>query len=252
MSQRRTLPLFAFGNVAVGVIAIGNVAYGVVAIGLSVSVGVIALGMNAVGAVAIGLNSLGPVSIGAVNGIGALAWAGVNSIGGYGGGLVNTLAHPVVGSVFGIAAFLVATKISKPRAPRESGVGLSTALPGAPDFRTNEQELTAEARLVRDGDGLALVDGDTRIAVTDPAQHDELVGKRIHARVRIVEEFADTGAYREAPDKQRRYVLESASEVDRVPFFATRADLDWAFARAMQLSAACALAVLVASWLAAR
>ena len=246
MSQRRTLPLFAFGNVAVGVIAIGNVAYGVVAIGLSVSVGVIALGMNAVGAVAIGLNSLGPVSIGAVNGIGALAWAGVNSIGGYGGGLVNTLAHPVVGSVFGIAAFLVATKISKPRAPRESGVGLSTALPGAND------SFVAEARLVRDGEGLALVDGDTRIAIADPAQHDELVGKRIHARVRIVEEFADTGAYREAPDKQRRYVLESASEVDRVPFFATRADLDWAFARAMQLSAACALSILVASWLAAR
>ncbi|HEY5934647.1 MAG TPA: hypothetical protein VIU61_08430, partial [Kofleriaceae bacterium] len=147
---------------------------------------------------------------------------------------------------FGVAAFLVATKISKPRAPRESGVGLATALPGASD------SLAAEARLVRDGDGVALVDGKTRIAIADPAQHDELVGKRVHARVRIVEEFTDTGAYREAPDKERRYVLESASAVEPVPFFATRADLDWAFARAMQLSAASALSILVASWLAAR
>jgi hypothetical protein len=242
VSQQR-LPLFAFGNIAVGVIAIGNVAYGVVAIGFSVSVGVVAIGMNAVGALAIGLNSLGPVSIGAVNGIGSLAWAGVNSIGGHGSGLVNTLASPMVGVVLGVVAFVIASKIGTARTPRETGPQLATVLAGAKD------DFAAEAKLVRDGDGLALVDGDTRIAVTGEAA---LVGKRVNAQVRIIEEFDDTGAYREAPDKHRRYLLESATAVERTPFFATRADLDWTFARAMQLSAVCALAVLTASYFAAR
>lgn len=243
MSQRRTLPLFAFGNVAVGVIAIGNVAYGVVAIGLSVSVGVIALGMNAVGAVAIGLNSLGPISVGAVNGIGSLAWAGVNAIGGMGGGLVNTLVHPILGAVLGCAAFAAGTRFGKARTPREPRIRLATALADAKD------RFAGDAQLVRDGDGLALVDGDTRIAVSGD---DTLAGKQVHARVRILEEFDDTGAYREAPDKHRRYVLEDASEVPAVPFFASRADLDWTVSRALQLSAACALAVLTAGYLAAR
>lgn len=39
---QRPIPLFAFGNVAVGWIAVGNVAIGFVAIGFSVAIGPIA------------------------------------------------------------------------------------------------------------------------------------------------------------------------------------------------------------------
>ena len=240
MSQPR-LPLFAFGNVAVGVIAIGNVAYGVVAIGLSVSLGVVAIGINAVGAVAIGVNALSPVSIAAVNAIGTVAWAGVNAIGGYGGAWVNEVFNPILGGVVGGLAFLWGAKIDRARPPARPN-RLAAALDEA------EDEFSVDARLVRAGDGLALVEGRTRITVTGD---DALAGKRIHARVRVIEEFAEVGAYRDAPEKHRRYVLEAASEIPRPPLFATRADLDLALARAMLLSATGAIVVMVVSWLAA-
>jgi hypothetical protein len=239
--SKRSLPLFAFGNVAVGVIAIGNVAYGVVAIGMSISVGVVALGMNAVGAFAFGLNALGPVSIGIINGIGTLAWAGVNAIGGYGAGLVNHGESPIFGGIFAIVA-LVAAQMMPKRMPREQKPRTTIALAAVLDASGG---VATEALLVRDGDQLTLVDGDTRIAVTGD---DALAGKRVVAKLRIIEEFTETGAYREAPEKQRRYTLEGATEIVPAPWFASRDDLHWTFARAVQLSAACAVAVLIASY----
>jgi hypothetical protein len=240
--SKRSLPLFAFGNVAVGVIAIGNVAYGVVAIGFAISVGVVAIGMNAVGAFAFGLNALGPISVGIINSFGTLAWAGVNALGGYTVGLVNNGESPIFGGILAILALLVAEGISRLRTPREQKPRTTIALAALLDA---SGDVSTEARLVRDGDQLVLVDGETRIAVTGD---DALAGKRVVAKVKIVEEFTDTGAYREAPEKQRRYVVEDATEVTRPPWIASRDDLHWTFARAMQLSAACALAVLIASY----
>lgn len=146
---QRPIPLFAFGNVAVGWIAVGNVAIGFVAIGFSVAIGPIAIGMNAIGwLLSLGLNAVGGVALALINGLGLVTIAGVNGLGAaFCPRGVNHSVVPALGvalaTVEAIAAYLVRPPPSG-GAPTVSLAALvSGELPGG----------EVEARLVALGGG---------------------------------------------------------------------------------------------------
>lgn len=208
------VPLFAVGNVAVGVIAIGNVAVGIVAIGLSASCGVVAIGVNSIGALALGVNALGPFAGALVNVIGVIGFALVNAIGGVGSCLVNEGLHPILGIVLAVGFLVVGLRLMRqpPQAPVDDG---SVPLARLPDLEPGKYTVHAT---LETGTPLALVDGDQRLALDGAAPElaERLAGRSCACVVEVIDQFEDTeGDYRSAPAQRRRFVLQEGRALVR-------------------------------------
>ncbi len=222
MPAPRRLPLFAFGNVAHGVIAVGNIAHGVIAIGFTIAIGVVAIGMNAVGAVALGMNAVGPVTIAAVNGLGVWGAAGVNLIAGAGAAGIN--AGVSAGFGFGAAALIALVAEGLVRSSRAAAayegtggiaraVDLATAAPGVHEV---------VATVARAGDrwtlaptsGAAPIDVEVESALIRTLDRRAARGARCRCEVRVHAGFAADGDYRRSPSPQRRLRLVGVGAVD--------------------------------------
>lgn len=245
VSEPHRLPLFAFGNVAQGVIAVGNVAHGVIAIGFTVAVGVVAIGMNAVGAIAIGMNAIGPLTVALINGLGVWGWAGVNLIAGGGGAMVNAGLTPIVGFAAAAVMAIVAEGVvrsttGRPPTPRPPLADLLTASPGT---------YPVLATVVRDGDRWTLFDGDQGVdAEVDVDQVWAVAaaatrGRPCQCEVRVAERFAEDGDYRNPPTTEHRLIVVAVRRAAR-RWLTTTGELLWFEARAFQVGAVASAAAV--------
>lgn len=223
----KPIPLFAFGNVAVGWIAVGNVAIGFVAIGFSVAIGPIAIGMNSIGWIlSLGLNAVGGVALALINGIGLFTVAGVNGLGAASSPRgVNHSVVPALGVVFATGEAIAAYLVRPPPTGETPTVPLASLLSG--ELPGGE----VEARLLELGGGRGVLEQRGRrapIEVPDMALAGEgkdgptyavLRGESPWVRVRLLVDrrvtAADATDYRVARSGTERVLVAQSVEIVR-------------------------------------